>query len=273
MISTTRAGPAPSAPDAVSALGLAGMGALGLAALALVELGLGRAGPAAEHLEELLALPQVPGSADKWRTDLVEAYVRLNRRGDAERELERLERHPAEHLSAEVAAAIARCRGLLAPDDELRSLFTGALAMHRDDRVPFERARTQLCFGERLRRARRRAEARLPLRAALDSFEELGALPWAERARREVGAAGESLRLGDEKPSDGLTEREVQVGQLVADGLTNRQIGSALFISPKTVEYHLRSLYSKLAAGSRTDLARRFASTRRGDTVWRSLQP
>lgn len=243
------------------------MGALGLAALALVELGLGRAGPAAEHLEELLALPEVPGSALRWRTDLVEAYVRLNRRGDAERELARLERHPADDLSADVAAAIARCRGLLAPDDELHRCFTSALALHRDDPVPFERARTQLCFGERLRRARRRAEARLPLRAALASFEELGALPWAERARHEIGAAGERLRPRDETPGEDLTEREVQVGQLVAEGLTNRQIGSALFVTPKTVEYHLRSLYSKLAVQSRTDLARRFAPARPGEAV------
>ena len=267
MISVVPADPTTPAPDALSALGLAGIGGLGLAALALVELGLGRAGEAAEHLEDLLALPEVPGSALKWRTDLVEAYVRVDRRGDAERELDRLERHAAEDLPAEVTPAIARCRGLLAPDDEVRRRFADALARHRDDPAPFERARTQLCFGERLRRARRRAEARLPLRSALATFEELGALPWAERARREIGAAGERLRPREEMPAEGLTERELQVGRLVAEELTNRQIGAALFITPKTVEYHLRSLYSKLAARSRTELARRFAPTLRDGAV------
>jgi len=262
VISVARSDSVPSAPDALSALGLAGIGGLGLAALALVELGLGRAGEAAEHLEELLELPEVPGSALKWRTDLVEAYVRLDRRGDAERELDRLERHPADDLPAEVPAAIARCRGLLAPEAELRRCFGSALARHRDDPAPFERARTQLCFGERLRRDRRRAEARPPLRSALASFEELGALPWAERARREIAAAGERLGPREQTHGEHITERELQVGRLVAEDLTNRQIGAILFITPKTVEYHLRSLYSKLAVGSRTDLARRFAPTR-----------
>ncbi len=259
MTAPVRADPAASEPDALSALGLTGLGSLGLAALALVELGLGRAGEAAEHLEELLGLPEVPGSALKWRTDLVEAYVRLDRRADAARELDRLERHPADDLPAEVPAAIGRCRGLLAADHEVHRCFGDALARHRDDPVPFERARTQLCFGERLRRSRRRAEARLPLHSALASFEELGAVPWAERARRELGAAGQTQRPTEEVSGEDLTERELQVGRLVAEELTNRQIAAALFVTPKTVEYHLRSLYSKLALRSRTDLARRFA--------------
>ena len=125
--------------------------------------------------------------------------------------------------------------------------------------MPFERARTELCYGERLRRARRRAEARGQLHAALETFERLGAQPWANRARNELRATGETARR-DRTASDELTLQELQVALRVAQGATNREAAAALFLSPKTVEAHLSRIYSKLRVRSRTELAHHFAN-------------
>ena len=119
-------------------------------------------------------------------------------------------------------------------------------------RTPFERARTQLCFGERLRRARRRAEARTQLRAAVAQFDLLGARPWAERARVELRASGETARKRDPTSAEQLTAQELQVARIVANGASNREAAAALFVSPKTIDSHLSSAYRKLGIRSRT---------------------
>ena len=123
--------------------------------------------------------------------------------------------------------------------------------------MPFERARTQLALGERLRRAKQRAEAREPLTAALDEFERLGARPWAERARTELRATG-GPAAGRRAPAaaDQLTPHELQIAVLVAQGMTNREAAAALFLSPKTIEYHLGQIYRKLDVRGRAQLAR-----------------
>src|SRR5205823_7686674 len=105
--------------------------------------------------------------------------------------------------------------------------------------TPFDRARTELCFGARLRRARRRCDARAPLREALAIFEHLGAKPWAARARSELLATGETVRSGDAARTDELTAQEAAVARLVADGATNREAAAALYVSVKTIETHL----------------------------------
>jgi DNA-binding NarL/FixJ family response regulator len=122
--------------------------------------------------------------------------------------------------------------------------------------VPFERARTELCFGERLRRERRRSEAREPLRRALAGFELLGAQPWADRARREIGATGERARRREPSTADQLTPQELQVARLVAEGSSNKEAASALFVTPRTIETHLGHAYRKLGIRSRVELAR-----------------
>jgi DNA-binding NarL/FixJ family response regulator len=132
------------------------------------------------------------------------------------------------------------------------------MMLHARTDMPFERARTELCFGERLRRARRRAEARGQLHAALQTFERLGAEPWADRARNELRATGETVHR-DRSASDELTLQELQVALKVSEGATNREAAAALFLSPKTIEAHLSRIYSKLAIRSRTELAHRFA--------------
>ena len=126
--------------------------------------------------------------------------------------------------------------------------------------MPFERARTLLALGERLRRAKQRAEAREPLQAALDAFERLGARPWAERARTELRATGaRPAARRSETAAEQLTPHELQIALLVAQGMTNREAAAALFLCPKTIEYHLGQIYRKLDVRGRAQLARLMA--------------
>ena len=124
-------------------------------------------------------------------------------------------------------------------------------------------ARTELAYGEFLRRARRKAEARTLLRTALKRFEALGAAPWADRAAGELRATGETARKRDASTLDDLTPQELQIARLVAEGARNRDIAGRLFLSPKTVEYHLRKVFQKLDITSRTELARLVSSGER----------
>ncbi len=190
-----------------------------------------------------------------WHADLIEAYVRLGRTTDAERILERLEAAAVETGRTPQAAAL-RCRGILASKDEFEAHFLEAIRVHQETNVPFELARTELSFGERLRRAGRRADARLPLRSALATFERLGAAPWAEHARGELRSTGEAAQKRVEAPTESLTAHELQVALAVAEGATNKEVAARLFVSPKTIDFHLRNIYRKLDIRSRTELAR-----------------
>ena len=116
---------------------------------------------------------------------------------------------------------------------------------------PFERARTQLAYGEHLRRQRRRVDARAHLRAALETFEDLKAGPWAERAAQELRASGETARKRDQGTDVDLTPTELQVAQLVQQGLSNRDVAAQLFVSPRTVDFHLRNVFAKTGVTSR----------------------
>ena len=122
--------------------------------------------------------------------------------------------------------------------------------------VADERARTELLYGEWLRRERRRTDARAHLRAALEAFRRLGAVPWAERAEAELRATGETARKRDVSAADQLTPQELQIAGLVTDGLTNREIAAQLYLSPRTVDYHLRKVFTELGIASRTELVR-----------------
>jgi DNA-binding CsgD family transcriptional regulator len=224
-----------------------------------LELALGRSTGAIEHLEQVARGVERQGIGEPavvpWAADLVEALLRAGRRSDAERALRRLEEQAQQTGGKWAGAAAARCRGLLSSDEELDETFLHALDLHERTVGPFERARTLLCYGERLRRGRRRTDAREPLRASLEVFERLGAAPWAERARSELEATGEQLRRGDDHPSQRLTPQELQVALVVARGATNREAGAALFLSPKTIETHLGRVYRKVGVRSRTELA------------------
>ena len=160
---------------------------------------------------------------------------------------------------AEVAGAawavpvLADCRALVARPDAADAHFEAAIeAVERAG--PLDRARIHLHYGEYLRRERRRIDARVHLRAAFDGFEWLGAAPWAERALRELRATGEKARKRHLSPLAELTPQELQVARLVGEGATNKAVASQLFVSPKTVEYHLRKVFAKLGISSRMEL-------------------
>src|SRR5262249_61809243 len=124
-------------------------------------------------------------------------------------------------------AAAARCRGLLAAEEDFEREFQRGLELHRRTPTPFERARTELCYGERLRRARRRADARAPLREAVQTFERLGAAPWKERARPELAASGGSATRRDPFAAERLTPQELQIALAVAREATHREAARA----------------------------------------------
>jgi DNA-binding NarL/FixJ family response regulator len=126
-----------------------------------------------------------------------------------------------------------------------------------DGARPLDAARIHLHYGEHLRRERRRIDARVHLREAFDGFDRLGVEPWAERARRELRATGETARKRDVSPLAELTPQELQVARLVGEGATNKAVAAQLFVSPKTVEFHLTRVYRKLDVRSRTELVRR----------------
>ncbi len=231
-------------------------------ALGLLEQGLGRPAAAVAHLEPLVDLTREAGFDEPaivmWQPELVEAYARLGRLGDARRALGTLAEQAERTQGVWARAATWRCRGLI--DGDIDRHFGEALALHAGLPMPFERARTELLYGARLRRAGRRVEARTQLGLALAAFDQLGALPWAAQAREEIAASGMPLHPRNRpRSSDELSTRELQVARTVARGLTNREAAARLFLSEKTIERHLGSVYRKLGLRSRAQLARRFA--------------
>ncbi|WP_067141509.1 AAA family ATPase [Microtetraspora malaysiensis] len=189
--------------------------------------------------------------------DLVEAAVRTGRDGEAAAHVRVLRELGIARLSGRYAMLVAAAAGLAAPaDEEAITLLRQALAVPGADRWAFEHARVRLALGERLRRTGDKAQARETLTAAVDAFTGLGARPWTERARRELRAAGpggtDSL----------LTPQELEIAQLAASGLTNKQIGERLHLSHRTVSSHLYQIYPKL--GITTRAALRDALTRTG---------
>jgi DNA-binding CsgD family transcriptional regulator len=192
--------------------------------------------------------------------ELVEAYLRLGQREAAAAEAEEYALAAAAKGQPWALARAARSRGLVADDDAFASCFEDALAQHARTLDLFETARTQLAYGGRLRRARQRVRAREHLRAAHATFDRLGAATWAEAASAELAATGETARRRDATTLDELTPQELQIALLLAEGKTTREAAAAVFLSPKTVEYHLRHVYRKLGIRSREELAAAFSS-------------
>ncbi len=191
--------------------------------------------------------------------DLAEAAVLAGQATAAVPVLEEFEDWTRQHQQPWAIHLAHRCRGLLSENHaEAERSFQAALAPGGSARRlrPFQFARTQLSYGEWLRRARRRSDARPYLRAALETFERLGATPWAERARAELRASGETARRRDPSTMGQLTPQERQIADRAAQGLTNRQIGAELFLSPRTVAYHLYNVFPKLGIASRAELRR-----------------
>lgn len=154
----------------------------------------------------------------------------------------------------------ARSQALLSDGEEADRLYRTALEQLNQDRVMVEVARTHLLYGEWLRQTRRRAEARDQLRIAHRMYDGMRATAFAERARRELLATGERVRTRTTEPASSLTPQEAQIAALAASGMTNPKIGAELFLSPHTVEWHLRKVYSKLDITSRRHLPAALAS-------------
>jgi|SRR5579884_1491843 len=190
----------------------------------------------------------------------VELLLRLSREGEARTTATAHAAAAAAKAQPWALARAARAQALLAPDDAFDAPFAEALALHARTPDAFERGRTELAYGARLRRGGERARAREQLRAAHETFEALGAAPWADAARSELAATGETARRREPSTVDELTPQELRVAVLLAEGRTTREAAAALFLSPKTVEYHLRNVYRKLAIHSREELARSFGA-------------
>ena len=221
----------------------------------------GRAGPAEALARFQRLLAAGPGAGSPFFAvytvpDLVEAAVRSGQPEAAAAPLAAFGQLAAAAGTPEVLAQLARCRGLVGPDEEAAAQFEEALALHDGQGRPFDLARTELAYGEALRRARRRGEARTHLRRALETFQRLGAAPWAERAGAELRATGETARKRDPSTLGQLTPQELQIIRLVGEGGTNREIGAQLFLSRRTIDYHLRNVFVKLGVSSRAELIR-----------------
>jgi DNA-binding CsgD family transcriptional regulator len=241
----------------VSASGATLNRTLGERVLGLLDLTLGRPAEALEHLRRSAGAPAgviITPYRVVQLPDMVEAAVRAHQLDEAADLLARL-REWVERLPTPARLSLlARCQALAAESDaEPHFLRSIELA---EPLSPFNQARNELLYGEWLRRERRRVDARPHLRTALELFQRLALPPWEERARAELRASGETARRRDPSTRDQLTPQELQIAHLVAEGKTNREIGEQLFLSPRTIEYHLRKVFAKLQVASRTDLLR-----------------
>jgi DNA-binding CsgD family transcriptional regulator len=228
-------------------------------ALGLLALGAGRPDEALTQLNDLArreGLVGHPATALFATGDIVEAAVRAGDVDTARAATHALERWATGARPAWALGVAACCRALLSGDDGMDEHFREALHHHAHGTRPFEHGRTLLLYGEALRRRRRRMDARQHLRAALEIFERMGAVPWEQRARAELRASGETIRGRDPGTLDYLTPQELQIVQIVRTGATNKQIAAQLYLSPRTIDYHLRKVFVKLGLSSRTELIR-----------------
>lgn len=229
--------------------------ALGMAALAE-----GDHGAAYEHLRRVFTqdfppLPVHHHASPYYLADLAAAAVRAGRADDARTVLRAVEDHLGTPRSSRLEAIVHRATALLGRPDDAEPHFLAALADPAGAHWPFERALTQLDFAEWLRRRRRVAEARPLLTGALEVFERLDARPWIERATAELRAAGVAVTTSAVPEAvAGLTPQELQIAQLAAEGLTNRDIGARLYLSPRTIGFHLHKIFPKLGITGRAQL-------------------
>lgn len=184
--------------------------------------------------------------------DLVEAGVAIGKADQARRVVAELGQVAEKGGQPYLVRALACSRAILAEDEEADDLTAAALAGALD--YPFLRARVLYALGRRMRRARRSADSRVPLREAVDLFDAMGATRWSARARLELRATGETVSPRTPEARDRLTAQELQIGKLAAEGLSNREIGERLILSPRTIGSHLYRIFPKLGISSRSEL-------------------
>jgi DNA-binding CsgD family transcriptional regulator/tetratricopeptide (TPR) repeat protein len=186
--------------------------------------------------------------------ELVEAAARSGACGVASDALRRLEERTQASGTDWALGILARSRALLSDGEDAERLYREAIERLARTRIAVHLARAHLLYGEWLRRENRRVDARERLRAAHEMFSCMGAEAFAERAQRELAATGEMVRKRTVETRDELTTQETQIARLAADGQSNPEIAAQLFISPRTVEYHLRKVFGKLDISSRKEL-------------------
>jgi ATP/maltotriose-dependent transcriptional regulator MalT len=226
-------------------------------AMTLAALGSGDCELAYQHAIAISPAGELTGASTHalWVSmDLVEAAVRTGRRAEAAAHVAAIRDTRIAMLSPRFALLEAGSAAIAAPDEDAGELFEEAIILPGVGRWPFDLARVQLAYGERLRRRRAIIEARTQLTAALDSFRRLRAEPWAERAAHELSATGQTRSRPHDPSGDSLTPQELQVAELAAAGLSNKQIGARLYLSHRTVGAHLYRVFPKLGVTSRAAL-------------------
>jgi DNA-binding CsgD family transcriptional regulator len=227
-------------------------------ALGLMALAAGRLEEALAAFDAMLGETPQPGRPELAMTaapDHIEAAVRAGR-PDRVRDMAVAYAEIGEAAgTVESAALVARCRALLATDERGESEYVRGLRLHAQADRPFDHARTQLLYGEYLRRKRQRLRAREQLRSAEQVFNHLNLPIWAGRAATELRATGAVPRTRP-GPTEPLTPQELQIARAVAAGATNREVATSMFLSRRTVDYHLRKVFTKLGISSRAELIR-----------------
>ena len=225
-------------------------------ASALLSNSLGRYGDALAAAQEAAKYQQELTAPNWGLIELIEAAARNGTTELAADALERLSETTRASGTDWALGVEARSRALLSEADAAERLFREAIERLTRTRIRAELARARLLYGEWLRRENRRMDAREQLRAAHDTFSRIGIEGFAERARRELLATGEAVRKRADEARGGLTAQEAQIARLASDGRTNPEIGTELFLSPRTVEWHLRKVFTKLGISSRRELRR-----------------
>jgi len=195
-----------------------------------------------------------PAAVSRALPDLVEAAARCGDHRTAKDALGRLEERASLAGTPWASGLLARCRALMADEDHAEALFRESVVHLGGTRIRTELARTHLLYGEWLRRRRRRGDARAELRTAYEMFDQMGATAFAERARVELLATGEHTRSRTLRTEHELTPQERRIAALAAEGATNTEIATRLFVTQSTVEYHLNKVFRKLDIVSRRQL-------------------
>ena len=238
--------------EAMRLAGFGGVHSSAVAALAQRDLAEGHYRDAYHRLKPLIDDPFLQVTPFQY-PDFVEAAVRSGHPGEAPALVETLTAMAEANGSAWTRGVAIRSRALTAPDSEAEPHYRSAIETLRSAGIEVDSARAHLLYGEWLRRRKRRREAREHLRIAMKSLEQAGARPFAQRARTELEATGERVTSEPDRGFD-LTSQEATVARLAAQGRTNAEIGASLFVSPNTVDYHLRKVFQKLGISSRRQL-------------------